>query len=41
MGFVLRYTTVQEGEHWANDHFIDWHMLWFKHWAQNHLTREI
>ena len=41
MGFVLRYTTVQEGEHWANDHFIDWHMLWFKHWAQNHLAKEI
>ena len=37
MGFVLRYTTVQEGEHWANDHFLDWHMNWFKHWAQNHL----
>lgn len=37
MGFVLRYTTVQEGEHWANDHFLDWHMRWFKHWAQNHL----
>lgn len=33
MGHVLRYTTVYEGEHWANDHFIDWHMTWFKHWA--------
>ncbi|MFC1716831.1 phosphotransferase enzyme family protein [Candidatus Poribacteria bacterium] len=41
MGFVLRYTTVYDGEHWANDHFIDWHMLWFRHWAQNHLAKEI
>jgi len=39
MGFVLRYTTAYEGEHWANDHFIDWHMLWFRHWAQNHLAK--
>jgi len=37
MGHVLRYTTVQEGEHWANDHFIDWHMAWFKHWAKGNL----
>ena len=37
MGFVLRYTTVREGEHWANDHFIDWHMTWFRHWAESYL----
>ena len=30
MGFVLRYTTTYEGEHWANDNFIDWHINWFK-----------
>ena len=37
MGHVLRYTTVQEGEHWANDHFIDWHMTWFNHWTERNL----
>ena len=37
MGFVLRYTTVREGEHWADDRFLDWHMKWFRHWAQNNL----
>jgi len=37
MGHVLRYTTVSEGEHWANDHFIDRHMAWFKHWAEGNL----
>lgn len=33
MGFVLRYTALREGVHWANDGFIDWHMAWFRHWA--------
>lgn len=37
VGHVLRYTAVQEGDHWANDHFIDWHMTWYKHWAGSHL----
>ena len=37
MGFVLRYTTVYEGEHWADEHFIDWHMEWFQHWAERNL----
>lgn len=37
MGHVLRYTIVQEGEHWANDHFIDWHMNWYRHWAECNL----
>lgn len=37
MGHVLRYTTASEGEHWANGHFIDWHMSWFNHWAENNL----
>jgi Ser/Thr protein kinase RdoA (MazF antagonist)/predicted nucleotidyltransferase len=37
MGHVLRYTAIYEGEHWANDEFIDWHMKWFEHWAQTHL----
>lgn len=35
MGFVLRYTTVREGEHFADEGFIDWHMAWFKHWAES------
>ena len=37
MGFVLRYRAVREGEHWANDHFVDWHMTWFRHWAEGNL----
>ncbi len=37
MGFVLRYTTTRQGEHWANDDFIDWHMTWFQHWAESNL----
>jgi len=37
MGHVLRYTAVQEGNHWANDRFIDWHMAWFSHWAGSRL----
>ena len=36
MGHVLRYTTVRDGDHWANDNFIDWHMTWFRHWEANH-----
>lgn len=32
MGTVLRYTTVYEGWHWADDGFIDWHMKWFRNW---------
>ncbi len=34
MGLVLRYTAVQQGDHWANEQFIDWHMNWFRDWAQ-------
>ena len=37
MGHVLRYTTVTQGHHWANDSFIDWHMAWFRHWSDRHL----
>jgi Ser/Thr protein kinase RdoA (MazF antagonist) len=37
MGHVLRYTRVREGEHWAHDGFIDWHMAWFRHWAGRRL----
>ena len=37
MGFVLRYTATREGVHWANDHFIDWHMTWFRDWAERNL----
>jgi len=36
MGHVLRYTRTTEGEHWANQGFIDWHMAWFRHWAEKH-----
>ncbi|MBC8229656.1 phosphotransferase [bacterium] len=34
MGHVLRYTAIYEGEHWANNQFIDWHMNWFRYWAE-------
>lgn len=37
MGFVLRYTAMWQGEHWANNGFIDWHMIWFQHWAEGNL----
>jgi Ser/Thr protein kinase RdoA (MazF antagonist) len=37
MGFVLRYTAVWQGEYWANDSFIEWHMTWFRHWAERSL----
>lgn len=37
MGHVLRYTALQEGDNWANDSFINWHMTWYKHWAENEL----
>lgn len=37
MGFVLRYTTVWQGNNWANENFIDWHMNWFKYWANNRI----
>jgi Ser/Thr protein kinase RdoA (MazF antagonist) len=36
MGIVLRYWTVRDGWHWANDEFINWHMKWFRHWEQHH-----
>jgi Ser/Thr protein kinase RdoA (MazF antagonist) len=34
MGHVLRYTTLYEGNYWANDDFVDWHMRWFRYWAE-------
>ncbi|MGC9467240.1 MAG: phosphotransferase enzyme family protein [Anaerolineae bacterium] len=37
MGFVLRWTAPREGDYWANDDFIDWHMAWFRHWADANL----
>jgi len=37
MGHVLRYTTLTQGSHWADDRFIDWHMAWFNHWATQRL----
>ena len=37
MGHVLRYSTIHEGEFWANDEFIDWHMKWFRYRAENDL----
>ena len=39
MGIVLRYTAKYEGVSWADDHFIDWHMIWFKHWAEKNLQQ--
>jgi Ser/Thr protein kinase RdoA (MazF antagonist) len=36
MGLVLRYWSVRDGWHWADDDFIDWHMKWFRHWIENH-----
>jgi Ser/Thr protein kinase RdoA (MazF antagonist) len=33
MGIVLLYTIHREGNHWANDNFIDWHMAWFRWWS--------
>ena len=37
MGHVLHCTGTWEGAHWANDHFIDWHMTWFRLWAEREL----
>jgi Ser/Thr protein kinase RdoA (MazF antagonist) len=37
MGHVLRYTALWDGDHWANDQFIDWHMTWFRHWTERNL----
>ena len=34
MGHVLQHTTMQRGNHWADDRFIDWHMAWFRHWMK-------
>lgn len=36
MGLVLRFASLREGWHWANDGFIDWHMMWFRHWMAQH-----
>jgi Ser/Thr protein kinase RdoA (MazF antagonist) len=36
MGLVLRWWTIRDGWHWANDDFIDWHMKWFRAWHQTH-----
>jgi hypothetical protein len=36
MGLVLRFWTLHDGWHWANDSFIDWHMKWFRHWIEHH-----
>jgi Ser/Thr protein kinase RdoA (MazF antagonist) len=37
MGFVLRYTATWQGQQWANDDFIDWHLTWFRYWAERNL----
>lgn len=34
MGLVLEHTVHREGSHWADDNFINWHMKWFRHWAE-------
>jgi Ser/Thr protein kinase RdoA (MazF antagonist) len=34
MGHVLKFTTITNGSHWANDDFIDWHMKWFTNWKK-------
>lgn len=39
MGHVLRYNTLHEGNYWANDSFIDWHMKWFGYWAEKNLKQ--
>jgi Ser/Thr protein kinase RdoA (MazF antagonist) len=39
MGHVLRYNTLYEGNYWANDGFIDWHMKWFRYWAEKNCNR--
>ena len=36
MWIVLRYWSIRDGWHWANDSFIDWHMTWFRHWIERH-----
>ena len=41
MGHVLRYTRVYQGNNWANDDFINWHMVWFHHWAETHVSEFI
>ncbi|MEK7477051.1 MAG: phosphotransferase [Candidatus Coatesbacteria bacterium] len=35
MGIVLKHSSAYNGFHWANDHFFDWHMKWFRHWAKH------
>ena len=37
MGLALRYWTIRDGWHWANDDFINWHMKWFRHWCKHHV----
>lgn len=39
MGHVLRYTAATQGDHWADDSFVDWHMTWFHQWADRHNER--
>ena len=34
MAQVLRYTTVTQGIHWANDGFLHWHLTWFRWWLE-------
>ena len=36
MGLVLRYWSIRDGWHWADDGFIDWHMKWFRHWIEHY-----
>ena len=38
MGFVLRYTALWTGTHWADESFIDWHMDWFREWRRRSMT---
>ena len=38
MGLVLRYWSIRDGWHWADDGFISWHMQWFRHWIEHHAT---
>ena len=38
MGYVLEWSTRRDGIHWADEHFLNWHMDWFRRWGSQHAS---
>lgn len=37
-GHYLRYYGIHQGNYFANDNYIGWHMKWFRYWAEKEFS---